>query len=99
MIYVTYVIAGVFIALAFAMLYVYARSSHAGMFIMGLVYGCSGLFAILIGEWWPLVTGFVLVWVLKLLGMEPGAEPPGESKAGTEPPSRREKQDNSSGYS
>ena len=74
MIYVTYVVAGIFIALAFAMLYVYYRSSHLGMFIMGLTYGCSGLITILLGEWWPLVAGFVLVWVFKLLGLEPGHE-------------------------
>ena len=82
MIYVTYVVAGAFIALSFAMLYVYYRSSHVGMFIMGLIYGCSGLIAILLGEWWPLVTGFVLVWVLKLLGLEPHAEPEGEGGGG-----------------
>ena len=75
MIYVTYVFAGLFIALSFAMLYVFYRSSHAGMFIMGLTYGCSGLIAILLGEWWPLVTGFVLAWLLKLVGLEPRAEP------------------------
>jgi len=74
MIYVTYAVAGLFIALAFAMLYVFYRSSHFGMFIMGLTYGASGLLAILLGHWWPLVAGFVLVWVLKMLGLEFGAE-------------------------
>ena len=78
MIYVTYTIAGVFIALSFAMLYVFYRSAHTGMFIMGLTYGSSGLIAILLGEWWPLVAGFTLVWVLKLLGLEPRAEEPAE---------------------
>jgi hypothetical protein len=91
MIYVTYVVAGIFIALSFAMLYVFYRSSHAGMFIMGLAYGCSGLVAILLGEWWPLAAGFLLVWVLKLLGLEPRAEPPSESDI--EPQSRGERQD------
>ena len=71
MIYVTYVVAGIFVALAFAMLYVFYRSSHFGMFVMGLTYGCTGLLAILLGHWWPLVAGFVLVWVLKWLGLEP----------------------------
>jgi hypothetical protein len=74
MIYVTYVVAGTFIALSFAMLYVFYRSSHFGMFVMGLTYGCSGLLAILLGHWWPLVAGFVLVWILKYLGLEPGDE-------------------------
>lgn len=90
MIYVTYIFAGLFIALSFAMLYVFYRSSHVGMFIMGLIYGCSGLLAILLEHWWPLAAGFALVWLLKLLGLEPGAEPPRESATNIEPPSRRE---------
>jgi hypothetical protein len=74
MIYVTYVVAGIFIALAFAMLYVFYRTSQFGLFVMGLTYGCSGLLAILLGHWWPLAAGFVLVWILKYLGLEPGDE-------------------------
>lgn len=74
MIYVTYVVAGIFIALAFAMLYVFYRTSQFGLFVMGLTYGCSGLLAILLGHWWPLVAGLVLVWLLKWLGLEPVAE-------------------------
>lgn len=74
MIYVTYTVAGLFIALALTMLYVFYRSSHFGMFVMGLTYGCSGLLAILLGHWWPLVAGFVLVWLLKWLGLEAGDE-------------------------
>jgi hypothetical protein len=75
MIYVIYTVAGIFIALAFTMLYVFYRSSHFGMFVMGLTYGCSGLLAILLGHWWPLIAGFVLVWALKWLGMDPTDEP------------------------
>lgn len=93
MIYVTYILAGVFIALSFAMLYVYYRSSHVGMFIMGLTYGCSGLLAILLEHWWPLVAGFALVWLLKLLGLEPRAEPPTGSEAGIEPSRQGEKRE------
>ena len=74
MIYVIYAVAGVFIVLSFTMLYVFYRSSHFGMFIMGLTYGCSGLLAILLGHWWPLVAGFVMVWLLRWLGLEPGRE-------------------------
>ncbi|HSE00184.1 MAG TPA: hypothetical protein VLB72_05540 [Burkholderiales bacterium] len=78
MIYVTYIVAGIFVALSFAMLYVFYRSSHFGMFVLGLTYGSSGLLAILLGHWWPLVAGFVLAWVLKWLGLEPGDKPKDE---------------------
>ena len=74
MIYVTYVVAGIFIALAFAMLYVFYRSSHFGLFVLGLTYGSAGLLAILLGHWWPLVAGFALVWLLKWLGLDPSDE-------------------------
>ena len=80
MIYVTYVVAGVFIALAFAMLFVFYRSLHTGMLVLGLTYGCSGLIAILLGEWWPLLAGFILAWLLKLVGMEPRVESTDESQ-------------------
>ena len=74
LIYVIYAFAAVFIVVSFTMLYVFYRSSHFGMFVMGLTYGCSGLLAILLGHWWPLVAGYALVWILKLLGLDPGDE-------------------------
>ena len=74
MVYVIYTVSGVFIVLSFTMLYVFYRSSHFGMFVMGLTYASSGLLAILLGHWWPLVAGLVLVWILKWLGLEPGDE-------------------------
>ncbi len=92
MVYVIYAFAGLFIVLCLAMLFVFYRSQHIGSFIMGVAYGSAGLIAIELAHWWPLVAGFVLVWLLKLIGMEPGAEPPGESKADTEPPRRGENQ-------
>jgi len=78
MIYVTYVVAGIFIALSVTMLYVFYRSSHFGLFVLGLAYGCAGLLAIVLGHWWPLVAGFMLAWILKWLGLEPGSETTGE---------------------
>lgn len=86
MVYVIYAFAGLFIVLCLAMLFVFYRSRHVGSFIMGIAYGTAGLVAIQLSHWWPLVAGFVLVWMLKLLGLEPEAEPPQESK--TEPPGR-----------
>ena len=75
MIYVIYVFAGLFIALSCTMLYVFYRERHFGLFIMGVIYGTSGVLAIALPHWWPLVAGFALVWVLKLLGLEASAEP------------------------
>jgi len=75
MIYIIYVLAGLFIALSCAMLYAFYRGRNFGLFIMGVTYGTSGVLALALPHWWPLVAGFVLVWLLKLLGLEPSHEP------------------------
>ena len=85
MIYVIYVFAGVFVLLGAMMFYVFYRERHFGMLLMGMTYSMSGLLAIVLPHWWPLVAGFVMVWMLKMLGleMEPqdvAAGAPGNSK-------------------
>jgi hypothetical protein len=75
MIYIIYGVSGVFIVLSCTMLYVFYRDRNFGLFIMGVTYGTSGMLALALPHWWPLVAGFVLVWLLKLLGLEPGSEP------------------------
>jgi len=72
MIYVIYVFAALFIALGAAMLYIFHRERHFGMFLMGVTYATTGLMAFGVSHWWPLVAGFVLVWMLKMLGLEMG---------------------------
>lgn len=74
MIYVIYIFGVVFVALGAAMFYVFYRERHFGMFLMGMTYSMSGLLAIALPHWWPLVAGFVLVWALKMLGLEMGPE-------------------------
>lgn len=75
MIYISYFLAGLFIVLSCAMLYAFYRGREFGLFIMGVTYGTSGVLALALPHWWPLVAGFVLVWLLKLLGLEPSHEP------------------------
>ena len=87
MIYVIYVLAGIFVLLGAMMFYVFYRERHFGMLLMGMTYSMSGLLAIVLPHWWPLVAGFVMVWLLKMLGleMEPeetvGVPPPAEGGA------------------
>ena len=71
MIYVLYGFASLFIVLSATMLFAFYRSSQFGLFIIGVTYGASGVLALALPHWWPLVAGFVLVWMLKLLGIEP----------------------------
>lgn len=87
MIYVIFVLGGLFVVLSSVMLYVSYRERHAGMFIMGITYGASGLLAITLPHWWPIVTGFILVWLLRFIGLEPRVEPKADdSVENAEPP-------------
>ena len=81
MVYVIYFFAGVFILLSAGMFFAYYRSRHFGMFIMAMTYAASGLLAFGIPHWWPLVTGFVLAWMLRLIGLEPTLPAPGDGRA------------------
>ena len=74
MVYVIYFFASAFIVLSVGMLFAYYRSRHFGLFIMAMTYAASGLLAFVLPHWWPLVTGFVLAWVLRMLGLEPQVE-------------------------
>ena len=86
MIYVICTFGGLFVALCIAMVYVSYRERHVGMFIMGVTYGTTGVLAITLPHWWPIVAGFFLVWLLRFMGLEPRVEPKeGDSVEKTEP--------------
>ncbi|HEY7657444.1 MAG TPA: hypothetical protein VH881_11310 [Burkholderiales bacterium] len=74
MIYVIYAVSVLFILLSSTMLYVFYRQRDFSLLVMGVTYGVSGMLAIALPHWWPLAAGFVLVWVLKWLGLEPSDE-------------------------
>jgi hypothetical protein len=38
---------------------------------MAVTYGASAAAAVVYTSWWPLILGFALVWVFKLMGLEP----------------------------
>lgn len=69
---VIYVISGLFIVLAFALLFSYYRTRHVGLLLMGLTYGIAAALALMIMTWWPLVIGFLSAWALRLMGLDPG---------------------------
>ena len=68
---VIYILAALFIVLCVALLFGYRRTQHAGLLLMSIVYGTSAALALWKVHWWPLAAGFALVWVMRLLGMEP----------------------------
>ena len=68
---VIYIISALFIVMCVALLFGYRRTQHAGLLLMSSVYGVSAALALWKVHWWPLTAGFALVWVMRLLGMEP----------------------------
>lgn len=71
---VIYIISGLFVLISLALFFAYNRTRHYGLMLMGITYAGSATLALLLMHWWPLVAGFVLVWVLRRLGLEPGRE-------------------------
>jgi 4-hydroxybenzoate polyprenyltransferase len=68
---IIYFFAASFLFMAAALMFTYKRTRHYGVFVLGITYGASAVLAIVLAHWWPLVAGFVLVWVLRFLGLDP----------------------------
>lgn len=71
---IIYIFSASFIFMAVALMITYQRTKHYGVFLMGLAYGASAALAIVLTHWWPLVAGFALVWVLRMLGLDPDTQ-------------------------
>jgi hypothetical protein len=69
---VVYILGGLYLLLAAGLAFTYYRGRHAGTALMAMAYGLCGLLAIGHVHWWPLLAGFVLAWVFRLMGLDPG---------------------------
>lgn len=72
MIILLYFFASVFIVLAFLLLFAFWRSRNWGLVLLSLVYSTAGLGAGYSLKWWPLIAGFVVAWLLRFAGYDPG---------------------------
>jgi hypothetical protein len=68
---VVYILAGAFLVLAAGLAFTYFRQKHIGLLLMSIAYGASAGAALSLMEWWPLVAGFVIAWLLRLVGLDP----------------------------
>lgn len=75
---VVYLFSGLFIVLTLALLFAYWRTRQAGLVLIATTYGSAAGLALIFMEWWPLIAGFALAWVLRFMGMDP--LPPREDK-------------------
>ncbi len=80
MIILLYFFASVFIVAGFLMLFAYRRTRRKELLLFSFIYSASGLAAGYSLDWWLLIAGFVVVWLLKFAGYDPD-KPPKEHPA------------------
>lgn len=67
---VIYIFSGLFIVLTAALLFAYYRTRQPGLVLMASTYGSAAALALVNMQWWPLLAGFALAWVLRLMGLD-----------------------------
>lgn len=85
MVILLYFFSSVFIVLGFMMLFGYHRTKRKEFILLSFVYSASGVAAGHSLQWWPLIAGFVVAWLLKFAGYDADKPPP--SSRPTDPPS------------
>lgn len=77
---VIYIVSGLFLLLAAAILFAWYRSRHGGLALLAATYGAAAGLALLYLHWWPLAAGFAMVWVLRLMGLDPVPRAPDDKR-------------------
>jgi hypothetical protein len=74
--------------LGFMMLFAYRRSRRWELVLLSFVYSGSGLAGGYSMQWWPLIAGFIVAWLLKFAGYDVDRPPRQRRRgqAGSEPP-------------
>ena len=83
-----YFFASVFVVLGFMMLFAFRRSRRWELVLMSFVYSGSGIASAYSLNWWPLIAGFIVAWLLKFAGYDPDkpAKTSVQRPSGNQPP-------------
>ena len=84
MVILLYFVASVFIVLGFMMLFAFHRTRRWELVLLSFVYSGSGLAAGYSLQWWPLIAGFIVAWLLKFAGYD--VDKPQRKRRGGESP-------------
>lgn len=68
---IVYLFAAGFGFMAAALFFAYRRSRHYGLFLIGLTYAGAAIIAVVTKDWWPLLAGFAVAWLLRIMGLDP----------------------------
>ena len=82
-----YFVASVFIVLGFMMLFAFRRSRRWELVLMSFIYSGSGIASAYSLDWWPVIAGFIVAWLLKLAGFDPDKSAKARVGRTSEPPS------------
>ena len=66
-----YILSGAFLLLAAGLVFAYFRGRQLGTLLMAVAYGASAGAALSFMEWWPLLAGFVIAWLVRFAGLDP----------------------------
>lgn len=70
--YVIYLIDGFFLFLGLGGFFAFLQSKHIGLLLSAIIFVASAALSFYLTAWYPLVLGFAILWVLRLLGLDPG---------------------------
>lgn len=68
--YVIYILAGISIILAIGGISAYSQTKQIGLLLSSVVSIIFSILAITLVQFWPLVTGFIINWLLRLAGLD-----------------------------
>jgi hypothetical protein len=75
---VIYLFSAIFLLLSAALLFTWWHGRHPGALLLAATYAIGAALALMLHAWWPLVIGFLSAWALRLMGVEPDAQPDAE---------------------
>lgn len=78
MTFIIYAFSSVFLLLTAALVFTWWKQRHPGALLLAATYGMAAALAVWLATWWPLMIGFLSAWALRLMGLDPGANPDNE---------------------
>ena len=69
--WVVYSFALMYVCWGLALGFAFMRTKQHGLLMLGITFIASGILAVVMKHWWPLLAGFAMTWVLRAMGMDP----------------------------
>lgn len=68
--YIIYILAGISIILAIGGISAYSQTKQIGLLLSSIVSITFSILAITLLQFWPLILGFIINWLLRLIGLD-----------------------------